>query len=184
MSTAIRDLILAGAEPRPFAVPALGGATVLIRALRMTEAAEVRALQVSGIRLSGATVSAALAGDIDTEQVVGQVQRRERDGQPSADGLSIDLSALVAADGRAVVAAVAYGLVEPALTREEIEVAQNPMAIEQIGREILRRSGLGRGQAREIATFRPERRGPDDAGPAPDGDAPGGDPAGPDPGPA
>ena len=38
MSRATRELILAGTEPRPFAVPALGGAEILLRALRVPEA--------------------------------------------------------------------------------------------------------------------------------------------------
>ena len=176
MSRATRELILAGTEPRPFAVPALGGAEVLLRALRVPEALEVRAIQIDGITMSGAAVARALAGD--AEQIVGAAQRRVETGEEAA-GLSVDLAALVTADGRAWLTAAAYGLVEPALSRAEIEASGNADAIEQIGREVMRRSGLGKKEARGVAAFRSDGRGPDDPGPAPDGHAPGDDPAGP-----
>ena len=67
--------------------------------------------------MSGAAVARALAGD--AEQIVGAAQRRVETGEEAA-GLSVDLAALVTADGRAWLTAAAYGLVEPALSRAEI----------------------------------------------------------------
>lgn len=170
---ATRELLLAGAEPAPFAVPALGGAEVTIRALTSPQAAEIRAMQVRGIKISGKALEAAL-----DSSTAGGIRPAKPRGSAStaADAMSMDMGDLVVGQAKALVAAAAYGLVEPALSIDELEASPNQAAVEQIGREVMERSGLGRGQATAIAGFRGDEPGPVDAPAAPGGDAPGADP--------
>jgi hypothetical protein len=177
MTRATRDMILAGAAPAPYAVPALGGAEVLLRPLTAVEASEIRTLQVEGLKLAGPALTGMLGGAGDVADVVGRARRRAEEPvkESGEDGITVDLAALIAANGRAQVLAAAYGLVEPALTRAELEASPNPAVVEQIGAEVMRRSGLGRRQAGEIAGFREDARGSDDPAPAPLGSATGPD---------
>ena len=168
---ATRELLLAGAEPAPFAVPALAGAEVIIRALTSPQAAEIRAMQVRGIKISGKALEAAL----DASPAGGIRPAKPRASAGAADAMSMDMADLVVGQAKALVTAAAYGLVEPAMSVDELEASPNQAAVEQIGREVMERSGLGRGQAAEIAGFRGDEPGPVDA-PAPaGGHAPGPD---------
>jgi hypothetical protein len=158
---ATKDLILAGAAPAPFAVPALDGAEVILRRLHSGEAKEVQAAQMAGMKVGG---------DVPTRRGIrppadhldkGAIPR-ETAGEAQ---ISLDLASVVGGSHEANQLAAHYGLVDPVMTLAEVQKADAP-TIEEIGQEVIRRSGLS--QAAAISQFRGLGRGPDDAG-APDG---------------
>lgn len=159
MSRATRDLILAGAAPAPYAVKALDGAEVILRALTVPEANEIRSVQLAGVSLPGDVIEDALAAGAG----VGRARRRP-DPAAAPATTSVDLAAMSLASGKARIMAAAYGLVDPPATREELEASSNFAAVDEIGGEVMKRSGLGRGQAAAIAAFRDEPAGPDGPG--------------------
>lgn len=168
---ATKELLLAGGQPAPFSVPALAGAEVMLRALSPTEAAEVQGTQTKGIHVAQA-LPASQPGS-------GEVGRAKPRGLAPAGAQSVDLnmSDLVQGNRAAHALAAHYGLVEPAMTLEEVQAVRPAQVVEQIGLEVMARSGLGRNQAEQLAQFREIAGGPDDAG-----DPAGGDPPGPDAG--
>lgn len=170
---ATRDQILAGATPAAYNVRALGGAEVMLRALTAPEANEVRAVQLAGISLPPDIIEDALAAGAG----VGRTKRRPDPAAPPAPPPTVDLAAMSIASGKARILAAAYGLVEPAATRDELEAGGNFAVVDEIGAEVMQRSGLGRGQAAAIAAFRNEPGGPDDVG-DPDGGGTAGEDAG------
>lgn len=156
MTRATRELILQGRAPQPFAVPALDGAEVVLRALSASEAEDVQALEVEGISATQAVGASAPAA-------VGQARPRGTSGQT----MEIAFDKVIRGTHRALIAAAAYGLVEPALTRAEVENIRPAEVVEQIGREVMARSGLGQAQAAQLREFRDDSGGSDDADPAP-----------------
>lgn len=155
---ATKALILAGSAPRPFVVPALG-AEVLIRPLSASEAEEVQVAEASGIKASAA-MSTGPAGP----RPVGAARPRG-----TTDGtLDLNYADIVRGSHVANRLAMAYGLVEPTMSKSEVAAAPAEV-VEQIGVEIRRISGLGEAMAAAIGDFRKEPGGPDDAGAPPVG---------------
>jgi hypothetical protein len=163
VSRATKDRILAGREPEPFAVPALDGDEVLLRPLSSPEAQAVQAAQVAGIHVSQALRARRPEGRVG-EREAGRPQPR---AAAAEDGKAdIDLSEVVKGSYEANVLAAHYGLVDPALSVDELRQIRPTQVVEQIGQEVRARSGLGRNQADELARFRELAGGTDDAGPA------------------
>jgi hypothetical protein len=162
---ATRELILAGSTPTPFIVKGLGGAEVLLRQLGPIQAGEIQAAKAGGIKASTAVITAA-TGKRETGLA------RPRAATAGDQKIDLDMAALVAGARRAQVLATHYGLVEPVLSLEEIE-GLNASIVQEIGEEVMARSGVGGDRPAELAAFLGQPGGPDDPG-APAG----GDPAG------
>lgn len=170
---ATRELLLAGTTPKPFAVPALGGAEVMLRQLSGPESDEIQAAMVEGITVSAEALEAALAAGDDGDQAdVGKTRRRV--AKAAGSGIEVSLPAIVAGQNRAHMLAAAYGLAEPSLTLEEVREIRTPDVVDQIGREVIARSGLGKGLG-ALQRFREVAGGPGDAPAAPGGPAAGAD---------
>ena len=157
MSLATKERLLAGAKPEAFAVPGLGGEEVLLRPLSSPEAGAVQSAQVAGIRTS--QERPATPGP----RKVGEAA--PRGGRPKAE-LSIDFEKVIEGNYRAEALAAHYGLVEPTMTLAEIAEIRPVEIVEQIGREVMRRSGLGADQAEQISRFRELSERAGDADPA------------------
>lgn len=145
MSLTTKERLLAGSTPEPFAVPALGGEQVLLRPLSSPEAGAVQSAQVSGIT----------ASQTDAPKETGRVgQAAPRGARRAKADLAIDFEKVISGNYRAEALATHYGLVEPALSLEEVDQIRPVEVVEQIGREVMRRSGLGADQAEQLARFR------------------------------
>lgn len=163
--------LLAGREPEPFAVPALGGDEVLIRPLSAAEAEDVQAAEVAGIKISGDAATVAQSG----AKVIGQAAPRGARATASQQKVEVDVASTIRGAAESLILAAAYGLVEPQLTVDEVRQIRPALAVEQIGEEVKARSGLGDDTQRVLERFRPVGGGPGDAPAPPDGDAAGQD---------
>jgi hypothetical protein len=167
---ATKELILAGTAPEPFLVPALD-AEVMIRRLHEGEAEEVQAAQMTGMKAGGAIPTQRPADRL----AKGGIQRPAvRQSIEDEANVSIDLAGVVIGSHRANQLAAHYGLVDPAMSLAEVQKTDADI-VQQIGEEVIRRSGLSRAAA--IREFRGLGEGADDAG-APDGGDTAGEDAG------
>lgn len=160
-----KERLLAGAKPEPFAVSALDGGEVLLRPLSAPEAAEVQSAQVAG--LSGAQPGA------EPAQVGKAAPRGVGARSRARPEVSISFAETVAGNYRAELLATQYGLVEPALSEEEIAALRPVAIVTEIGREVMRRSGIG--QSAQIQQFRRVDGGAGDTHAPPDGEPSGAD---------
>lgn len=171
MTRATKEDLLAGGEPRPFEVPALGGLEVTLRPLSTIEAERVEAAELAGIRISGEPPA-----PVPADRKVGQAASRGsfRSPQPRFE---LDVAEVVKGASESNVLATHYGLVEPAMTIDEVRSKIRPAeAVTQIGEEVKRRSGIGDDAQARIQQFRELAGGTGDAPAPPDGDEAGGDP--------
>lgn len=169
MTQATKELLLNGAKPAPFLVPALDNAEVQLRPLSPTEAQKVQSAQSAGMKATQGIPAS--VGDEPVE--VGRAKPRKSPAAAGGQNVEVDLGALVTGSIEAQILATHYGLVEPAMTMDEVRAIRPATIVEQIGREVMRRSGLGKGRAEQLRDFRGELGGSDDPG-----DPAGGDPAG------
>lgn len=171
---ATKELVLAGVAPEPFLVPALD-AEVVIRRLRASEAEEVQAAVASGMKISGQAPPPRRGIQRPADHLArGAVPRPEPQPEPSEPDVTLDLAGVVAGSHRANQLAAHYGLVDPVMSLAEVQ-RTDADTVQQIGEEVIRRSGLSRAAA--IREFRDLGGGSDDAG-APDGGDAAGEDAG------
>jgi hypothetical protein len=133
---ATKDLITAGRAPVPFMVPALD-AEVTIRRLRASEAEEVQAAEMAGLKAGSKMPRRGIRPTGHLAK--GGVQRDEP--EEITPDISLDLASIVTGTHRSNQLAMHYGLVDPAMSLAEVQGADAEV-VEQIGEEVKRLSGI------------------------------------------
>lgn len=162
---ATKQEILGGGQAEPYVVKALNGDEVLLRPLSAAEAEEVQAAQVAGIRAKMSDLQGFAPGASGRvgEREPGRAQPRASSSSSSGTDPEIDLSEVIKGSHRAQVLAAHYGLAEPALSLEEVQAIRPQQVVEEIGEEVMVRSGLGSAQGAQLQAFRDVTARADDA---------------------